>query len=195
MEGLGACALGKENFGGMRANVPPVAVQTQARSTKRSAAARNVAAAAALPKCDTGAGGCANELTVSSLGRPRDATLNGSGRKRLALLFQTHAAAANALGDLVLADAHGRRGKEDFRLRRVMLTYRMAMKAFDSAADTRLGLLQAPNVRHERQTPAPRWQPKCLSEPRRWLSARWKGWAPAPRAEKTSVACARMYRP
>jgi hypothetical protein len=53
----------------------------------------------------------------------------------------------------------------------------------------------APNVRHERQTPAPQWWPKRLSEPRRWLSARWKGWAPAPRAEKTSVACARMYRP
>jgi hypothetical protein len=28
MEVLGACALGKEDFGGMRANVPPAAVQT-----------------------------------------------------------------------------------------------------------------------------------------------------------------------
>jgi hypothetical protein len=69
------------------------------------------------------------------------------------------------------------------------------MKTFDCIADTRLGPLQAPNVRHERQTPAPRWRPKRLSEPRRWLSARWKGWAPAPRAKKISVACARMYRP
>jgi hypothetical protein len=44
----------------------------------------NAAAAAALPKRDSGAGGYPNELTVFSLARPRDATPNDSGPKRLA---------------------------------------------------------------------------------------------------------------